>query len=174
VCYYTHFIVTFSFYFGGPGKKGQGIEGPNSEGLSPEGQGVARTVKAPLGTPPFATQVHPFHDPVHFHTETYQFQVMSAPVADANQLAGHVGNILKLDGGRIMKLVKDPEANFYKGLAARNLDPVALEFIPKFYGVQETDGKRTFLLHSSELACRGVSTKNRRFFDSGCVFNDSD
>lgn len=77
---------------------------------------------------------------------TYVFRAnhskMAAPIADPNQLAGHAGNILKLDGGKIMKLVKDPEANFYKGLAARNLPAEALEFIPKFFGVQETDGKR--------------------------------
>eukprot|EP01122_Echinamoeba_exundans_P002100 TRINITY_DN12064_c0_g1_i1.p2 TRINITY_DN12064_c0_g1~~TRINITY_DN12064_c0_g1_i1.p2 ORF type:complete len:256 (+),score=89.44 TRINITY_DN12064_c0_g1_i1:23-769(+) len=82
---------------------------------------------------------------------------MSAPVADANQLAGHAGNILKLEGGRIMKLVKDPEANFYKGLAARNLDPVALEFIPKFFGVQETDGKQYIIIEDLTVGMEKLS-----------------
>jgi hypothetical protein len=62
---------------------------------------------------------------------------------DQNQLAGHAGHILKVDGGKIKKLVKDPEATFYTTLASRNLPPVALEFIPKFYGVEETDGNST-------------------------------
>lgn len=62
---------------------------------------------------------------------------------DVEQLAGHAGHILKLPGGKIKKLVKEPEAKFYKTLKDRNLPPEALEFIPEFYGVEESDGKRT-------------------------------
>lgn len=97
---------------------------------------------------------------------------MSAPVADPHQLAGHAGNILKLDGGRIMKLVKDPEANFYTGLAARNLDPVGLEFIPKFFGIEESDGKSASFKRVEEpqrfLVPRVFSLKNIEIYVSSC------
>lgn len=59
------------------------------------------------------------------------------------QLAGHVGAFTKLDGGRIRKLVKKEEATFYEGLAARNLDASIMRYIPKFFGLEEHDGKST-------------------------------
>ena len=59
------------------------------------------------------------------------------------QLAGHVGAFAKLDGGRIRKLVKKEEAAFYKGLADRHLDAAITPYIPKFFELQEHDGKRT-------------------------------
>jgi len=63
---------------------------------------------------------------------------------DENQLAGHVGHFLKLPDGKIKKLVKDPEATFYKTLKDRNLPAEALEFIPQFYGIEEVDGKSAY------------------------------
>jgi len=66
--------------------------------------------------------------------------------ADPYQLAGHVGHILKLPDGKIKKLVKDQEANFYLTLQDRKLPPEALEFIPRFYGVEYHDGKSALIL----------------------------
>jgi hypothetical protein len=66
---------------------------------------------------------------------------MSVPQAPI-QLAGHVGAFTKLDGGRIRKLVKKEEAAFYSGLAGRQLDPAIAPYIPKFFGLEEHDGKR--------------------------------
>lgn len=66
---------------------------------------------------------------------------MSAPVPI--QLAGHIGAFTKLDGGRIRKLVKKGEADFYRSLADRNLDPVITPYIPKFFGLEEHEEKGT-------------------------------
>lgn len=71
--------------------------------------------------------------------------LMSAP-APTIQLAGHIGAFTKLDGGRIRKLVKDEEAKFYSTLADRHLDAEILPYIPKFYGLEEHDGKSTLTL----------------------------
>jgi inositol-hexakisphosphate kinase len=68
---------------------------------------------------------------------------MSAPTI---QLAGHIGAFTKLDGGRIRKLVKKEEAAFYRGLAARNLDAEILPYIPKFFGIEEHDGKEYIVI----------------------------
>ena len=59
------------------------------------------------------------------------------------QLAGHIGAFTKLEGGRIRKLVKNEEADFYEGLAARNLEAEILRYIPRFFGLEEHDGKST-------------------------------
>ena len=62
------------------------------------------------------------------------------------QLAGHVGAFAKLDGGRIRKLVKKEEAAFYKGLADRHLDAAITPYIPKFFELQEHDGKQYIVI----------------------------
>jgi len=59
------------------------------------------------------------------------------------QLAGHVGAFTKLDGGRIRKQVKKEEAHFYRSLTERQLDDAILNYIPKFFGIEEHDGKGT-------------------------------